>query len=319
LHRAGTYAEAVHRQVVVRGELDLGHVQADEVWGKLVGQRVWMAMATAVPTRLWLGGVVSAHRDRTLITALVGLVRACTRVTALLVCVDGLFSYVTAFPRAFRAPVYTGRRGRPRLVLAPGFLLGQVVKQYAKRHVVAVQHRVVHGTRASITAVLTATASGTVINTAYIERLNATFRAHLAPLVRRGRALARTDASLTAGMYLVGGAYNLCWDHDSLRVAAEAGTGARWCQRTPAMVAGLTNHRWTMRELLSYRVPLPTWQPPTRRGRPPKATCQRLQWRWSHDHGRWGCYRLPSSNENRRRPGRAERHAWHAKTVHRLA
>jgi transposase-like protein len=272
LGRAGTHSEAIHRQLVVRGELELGHVQADEVWVKLVGQRVWMAMALTVPTRLWLGGVISAHRDRTLIAALVQLVRACARTAALLVCVDGLSSYVTAFPRAFRAPLRTGRRGRPRLVLPSEFVMGQVVKQYAKRHVVAVEHRVVHGTLAVITAVLAATASGTVINTAYIERLNATFRAHLAPLARRGRALARTEATLTAGMYLVGGAYNFCWDHDSLRVAAEAGTGRQWHRRTPAMAAGLTDHRWTMREWLHYQVPLPAWTPPKRRGRPPKAS-----------------------------------------------
>ena len=76
------------------------------------------------------------------------------------------------------------------------------------------------GTLDGIEAVLTATATGTVINTAYIERLNATFRAHLAPLTRRGRAIARTEAALTAGMWLVGTAYNFCWPHDSLRLLA---------------------------------------------------------------------------------------------------
>ena len=139
-----------------------------------------------------------------------------------------------------------------------------------KRRVVHVERRVVRGTEAAIAAVLTATHGGTGINTAYIERLNATFRASLAPLVRRGRAIAHTEAILTAGMWLVGCAYNFCWLHQSLRVAAPAGAPWKWQERTPAMAAGLTEHRWTMRELLCYQVPLPTWVVPKRRGRPPK-------------------------------------------------
>jgi hypothetical protein len=46
-----------------------------ELWVKLVGKRLWMARALAVPSRLWLGGVISPHRDRALITELVQKVR----------------------------------------------------------------------------------------------------------------------------------------------------------------------------------------------------------------------------------------------------
>jgi transposase-like protein len=270
--KAGAHSRQVHAHLVQQGQLDLGHVQADELWVKHVGGRAWMAMALAVPSRLWLGGVVSPHRDGALIAALVRLVRAATAGAGpgLLVCVDGLASYVTAFVRAFRVPVRTGRVGRPRLVLPDGFLLGQVVKQYAQRHVVGVVHRVVCGAPAAIAAALAATHGGTVLNTAYIERLNATFRAHLAPLVRRGRALARTPTSLTAGMYLVGCAYNLCSAHDSLRRATTPGAPTTWIEQTPAMAAGLADHRWTMAELLRYHVPLPAWVAPRRRGRPRK-------------------------------------------------
>jgi len=271
--KAGAQCHDVHPHLVQQGTLDLGHVQADELWVKHGGGRVWMALALAVPSRLWLGGVVSPHRDRALIAALVGLVRAAMGPvwgmgSTLLVGVDGLASYVTAFRRAFRLPVHTGRVGRPRLVLPDGFLLGQVVKQYAKRHVTGVVHRVICGPAATSGAARVATHGGTVINTAYIERLNATFRQHLAPLVRRGRALARTTPVLTAGMYLVGCAYNLCWYHDSLRLAAAPDAPTKWHDRTPAMAAGLTDHRWTMAELLPCHVPLPAWVAPTRRGRP---------------------------------------------------
>lgn len=270
LARAGSHCQQVHAHLVQQGQVDLQHVHADELWVKLVGPRVWMALALAVPARLWLGGAISPQRDLGLITALVQQVRACARRLDLLVCVDGLASYLTAFGRVFRTPVYTGRRGRPRLVLAAGFQLGQVVKQYAKRRVVGVKPRVVQGTAGEIAAVLAATGTGQGLHTAYIERFNATMRSALAPLVRRGRAIAHKVDTLTAGMYLVGCAYNFCWTHGSLRRLAPAGTRRKWQERTPAMAAGLTDHPWTMQELLRYQVPLPAWVPPKRRGRPPK-------------------------------------------------
>jgi hypothetical protein len=267
---AGRHCQRVHEHLVEQGQVDLRHVQADELWVKQVGGKVWMALALAVPSRLWLGGVISRQRDLPLITRLVQRVRACALTPAVLVCVDGLASYVTAFLKAFRQPIRTGRRGRPRLVLPAGFQFAQVVKHSAKRHVIGVTRRVIRGTLAGIEAVLTATATGTVINTAYIERLNATFRAHLAPLARRGRAIARTETALGAGMWLVGTAYNFCWPHDSLRRLAPTGAHRKWHRRTPAMAAGLADHPWTIGDLLRFQIPLPRWVPPIRRGRPPK-------------------------------------------------
>jgi hypothetical protein len=98
--------------------------------------------------------------------------------------------------------------------------------------------------------------AGAVINTAYIERLNATFRARLAVLVRRCRAAARQAATLEAGMWLVGGCYNFCWPHRSLRrwrTSADP-PGQHWVERIPAMAAGLTARPWPLLDLLTYRV-----------------------------------------------------------------
>jgi hypothetical protein len=269
LATAGQHCQRVHEHLVEQGQVDLRHVQADELWVKQVGGKVWMALALAVPTRLWLGGAISGSRDLPLITRLVQRVRACAAAPAILVCVDGLASYATAFLKLFRQPICTGRRGRPRLVLPDGFQFAQVVKHAAKRRVVGVTQRVVRGTLDGVEAVLTATATGTVINTAYIERLNATFRARLAPLVRRTRAAARQTATLEAGMWLVGTCDNFCWPHHSLR--QRRGTaeppGSTWVERTPAQAAGLTDHRWSVHELLTCQVPPP---PVQRRGRRPR-------------------------------------------------
>src|SRR5438128_6980783 len=102
LQRAGQHCQQVHQHLVQQGQVDLQQVQADELWVKLVGQRVWQAMAMAAPSRLWLGGVLSPQRDTALITALVQQVRGCASSWAMLVCVAGLASSVTAFRRQTR-------------------------------------------------------------------------------------------------------------------------------------------------------------------------------------------------------------------------
>src|SRR3954454_4839075 len=73
--RAGRHDRQVHEHRVLQGQVELGHDQADEVYVKDVRRRLWMAMAMAVPSRLWLGGVVRARPDPTLILAVVGMVR----------------------------------------------------------------------------------------------------------------------------------------------------------------------------------------------------------------------------------------------------
>src|SRR3972149_5024406 len=69
--RAGLHCQKVHEAVVQQGQVDLGHVQADELWVKMVGKKVWMAMAMAVPSRLGLGGGPRMHRDLALVRKLV--------------------------------------------------------------------------------------------------------------------------------------------------------------------------------------------------------------------------------------------------------
>jgi len=253
LHRAGGHCAALHTHLIEGGQVEVGHVQADEIRVKVRGGVVWQAMAVALPSRLWLGGVVGRSRDGALVTRLLERVRACAASRALLLCVDGFAAYVGAARTVFREPVYTGKRGHPRLVLPAGFLLAQVVKSRQGRRLAEITRRVVVGTEDAVTRVIAATRGGAAINTAYIERLNATFRAHLSPLTRRGRGIAHGTALVESGMWLVGCAYNFCWTHESLRLRAVR--GRKWQERTPAMAAGLTDHAWTLDEMLRYPVP----------------------------------------------------------------
>jgi transposase-like protein len=268
---AGAQCRRVHEHLVEAGSVELRQVQADELRVRVVGGVVWLASAVAVTSRLWLGGVVGARRDGGLIRALLARVRACGATAALLLCTDGLASYPTQARRVFRQAVRTGRRGRPRLVLPPGVLLAQCVKRRARRRVVGVERRIVQGTAGAVAARLVATQGATtaVVNTAYVERLNATFRARLAPLARRTRAAARELPTLEAGMWLVGTLYNLCSPQRSLRSPRGAADppGGKWAERTPAQAAGLTDRRWSVAEVLAFPVPPP---PVKHRGRPPK-------------------------------------------------
>src|SRR3954468_2811456 len=110
--KAGWHAQSIHEHFLNSKPLDLQHVQADELYAKGQKLKCWMAMAMAVPFRLWLGGVVSPVRNLALIQQLVNMVRlAWLPGRTLLICVDGLASYPTAFWRAFRQKVLTGRRG----------------------------------------------------------------------------------------------------------------------------------------------------------------------------------------------------------------
>jgi transposase-like protein/IS1 family transposase len=275
--RSGRQGQAV-QEYLVEQPRDLGQVQADELRVKKQGGIVWMALAMMVKTRLWLGGEVSEQRDMTLIRQLIERVRRCAAHRPLLVCTDGLCSYIRAIRETFRDPVHTGKGGRPRLRPWRHVFIAQVVKRYERRRVVETERRIVDGTPARVETLRRRSQGGGVINTAYIERLNATFRERLAPLARRCRALARHTVTLEHGMYLVGTVYNFCTYHASLRLAAQA-TGTVATNRTPAMAAGITDHCWTVRELLAFHVPPPRWAPPKQRGRPSRAL-QRLIERW---------------------------------------
>jgi transposase-like protein/IS1 family transposase len=273
--RAGAHCQRVHEDQVMQGKLDLIHVQADEIRGKGWKMIPWIGMAMMVSTRLWLGGVVSLRRDRHLADALLQMVKACCQpLCAVLVLTDGWAAYPGSIRRAFREKV-KGQAGRGRCQLQswPEILIGTVIKKTAKKRVVEVIRRLTQGEAFAAIALLCASAGGTQLNTAFIERLNATFRERLASLTRRCRHAARKVSRLQAGMWLVGCTYNFCWPHHELsRREAKAQQRRGEVLITPAMAAGLTDHVWSVRELLTFRILPPAWMAPSQRGRPRAVT-----------------------------------------------
>lgn len=241
--KAGQHAKAVQEQVICQGQIDLGQVQGDELYVKTQGGRVWMATAMSVFSRLFVWGAVAAQRDTTLIRQVVQQVRAAAQVgQPILWAVDGFAAWTTAIVRVFRDPHRTGRRGRPPLVVWADLHIVQVVKQYAGRRLVGIERRLAYGCLHSAATITQVTQIGLgVFNTAYIERLNATFRTWLPALTRRSRTPARQVRHLEAAMFWMGCVYNFCRVHTTLN-------------GTPAMAAGLTDQVWSVDELLRYRL-----------------------------------------------------------------
>lgn len=267
--KAGVHCQDVHEHFMGQTTLDLGQIQADEIKVKRQGGVVWMALALMVSTRLWLGGAVSANRDKSLIRALAGQVRQWALCRPILLAVDGFAAYPKAFQQAFRSPYNGGKGGRPRLYVWEEVAIVQVIKRRIQDSL-TIERRIAQGCTQLVERLIAASQQAGTINTAFIERLNATFRQRLACLVRRGRALARQAETLEAGMYLVGCVYNFCTHHKSLRLKLWiTERRVHWVQRTPAVVAGLTDHCWSVEELLMFKLPIAPFVPPKRRGRPP--------------------------------------------------
>jgi len=255
--RAGQHCQALHERLVEDHQLDLGQVQADEIKAKTQQGPIWIAMAMMVSTRLWLGGAVSASRDTALLQKMAQQVRAIALCRPLLIAVDGLNLYPNVFRNAFRTgiPRMAGQIGRMILVEWPNIAIVQVVKSKSSG-TWNIQRIIAQGTKAMVEQLLETTQGGGVINTAYIERLNATFRQRLACLFRRTRHLARQSTTLQQSMYVLGCVYNFCDFHKSLRLRLSVGRHSfHWVPRTPALAAGLADHRWSLEELFFHKTP----------------------------------------------------------------
>ena len=269
--RAGTHCQCVHQALIEQGKLDLIQVQADEIRVKGRSMIAWMGLTLMVSTRLWLGGAVSLTRDNALADRLMSQVRACAQAScALLICTDGWASYPGSIKRAFRDKVKrTAGPGRASFQVWPQLHIGTVIKHSVKKRVRSVTHQVSFGTWTGADLLLKRSGGGSVLNTAFIERFNGTMRERLATLTRKCRHPSRRLQALHTGMYLIGSTYNFCWPHQALsRPRGEVDSqraGSAW---TPAMASGVTDHVWSVWELLRYRIVPPPWSEPRRRGRP---------------------------------------------------
>src|SRR5215831_16351859 len=149
----------------------------------------------------------------------------------------------------------------------PQLLYAQVIKTVRRRRLVRVSHRVVFGTIAGVTQVLSA--CGWQLQTAFVERLNLDIRQRVAAVGRRVTTLCKGEDGVRQQLVLFQAYHNFCLPHCSLRQPLPvpeptkgSDSAKQWRPCTPAMAAGLTDHVWSLREVLLFRVP-PWPQPQT--------------------------------------------------------
>jgi hypothetical protein len=146
-------------------------------------------------------------------------------------------------------PEYKGV-GRPptRKRPQPGWKYLQVVKQRRNGRVVGVKLRVIYGDKEAVLALLGR-------STAYIERTHLTMRLFNGRLTRRTLAFSKLLEMYRASAAWEDLVYNLARPLKTLRVEVFDDPNRRWESRSPAMAAGLTDHIWTVKELLTTIVP----------------------------------------------------------------
>ncbi len=91
-----------------------------------------------------------------------------------------------------------------------------VIKHTQKKRVVEITRKMAHGLLEQAEHLLQCSGGGSVLNTAFIERLHATFRERLANLTRKSRHAASRLQTLQRGMDLIGCTYNFCFAHAAL-------------------------------------------------------------------------------------------------------
>jgi len=247
-------------------EVKAGDLSADEAIKRLERSPSWVWTALDPENKLLLVVDVGTRSLEMAQRVVHHLVQVLAPGCMPLFLTDGFRAYMTAILTHFgqwRQPERRQDKGpmpKPRWLPLPALLYAQVVKSYRRRRIVAVKHRVVFGTMERVKQVLSA--CGRQINTAFVERLNLSIRQHIAAVGRRVSTLCKGEAGLRQQLALYHVYYNFCLPHASLRQPMPQpvhtkGTGSakHWRPCTPAMAAGLTEHVWSLREVLLYRVP----------------------------------------------------------------
>jgi hypothetical protein len=146
-------------------------------------------------------------------------------------------------------PEYKGV-GRPPTLKRPqpGWQYLQVVKQRENGRVVGTELRVIYGDEDEVLQLLGK-------STAYVERTHLTMRLFNGRLARRTLAFSKLLEMYRASVAWEDITYNLVRPLKTLRVEVFDDPNRRWEPRTPAMAAGLTDHIWTVKELLKTVVP----------------------------------------------------------------
>lgn len=272
LARAAAKADEINAALL--RDLPVTQVQLDEMWNfirrkhsteddggeslpECADGRQWIWISFAPEYRLMLSAVVGPRTLETA-TAVIAATAAIVRGIPVFFS-DGFTCYFAALIAAYHTWVIfprTGKPGRPkepRREPHPELVYGQLVKEKKQGRLVTLSTRVLAGAERLERL-------GLKVSTALIERLNLTLRQALAPLARKTYSFCKDREQMQRRVTFFQAFYNVARPHQSLRtqlpMRERRRTGAirpRWRERTPAMAAGLTDHIWTFRELLTAK------------------------------------------------------------------
>ena len=273
LWRAAQQAEKINQHLL--HELPVTQVQLDEMWNfierkhsvqdTLQGEsqpdstdgRQWIWLSYAPQFRLILAAVVGPRCYETALQ----LIRLTAAMVLGVPCFfsDGFSSYLPALIEVYhtlKVFVRTGKRGRPKDSIKephPELVYAQVIKQKENGRLKSLTHRVLCGTERFKTL-------GLAISTSLIERVNLTLRHALAPLVRKSWSFCKDREHMRRRVTFFQAFYNFARPHQSLRMPKSANAvphagliQPKWQPHTPGMAAGLTDHVWSFRELLTVK------------------------------------------------------------------
>ena len=279
VERAGQHCQRVS-EYTMQG-LELAQAQADELWTFVRKKQkqlsewekehtecgdnwIWIVFD---PIHKLIPAVLIGERTEKEAVGLLSMLRERLAEGVLpLFTTDSLAHYAKAILHVFGKwiqPQRKGNRGRfpkPRPVVQEGLHYATVHKERENGHVVSVTTKVIYGKSEEIRARLEAL--GQTINTSYVERMNLTLRHLVSRLHRKTLCFSKKREYLAYRLHLVLAYYHFVLYHSSLRIRLSEpiptrgdGSPKIWVKRTPAMAARLTDHKWSMEELLMFQVP----------------------------------------------------------------
>ena len=261
LCRSGMQGKKLHERFMA--ELELMHVQLDELWANVKdgSQDMWVWIASDVKTKL-IPVMQVGGRSQEIAFAVVHelkgrLAAGCVPVFS----TDGLRHYFYALTAHFG--LWEAADGKkPVWALLGAFVYGQVIKHQRRRKTVEVERRIVWGEEKQYQERLKKAGLSGRINTAFVERVNLTIRQSVSKLTRRTWGPAKFTPELMEHLEWWRAYYHFVRPHESLEEELAQPIQRKGKQqprkhrkRTPAMMAGLTDRRWTVKALLHYPLP----------------------------------------------------------------
>jgi IS1 family transposase len=259
LTRSGTQSRKLHEHFF--RNLSLGHIQLDELWAnvKEKGQALWVWTVCEAKTKIIPVLQMGARTQDVAYSVVHELKRRLKADCVPVFSTDGLQHYYYGLTVHFGEWIVRDGEKKPVWLVLSDFLYAQVIKQQRRFRLVSVEHRLLWGSAEEYRSRLKSNGLSGNINTSFVERVNLTIRQSISKLTRRTWGPAQYPSELEDHLYWWLAYYHFVRPHESLRIKMAEPIQRKGKQRpklyqkmTPAMAAGLTSRRWSMKELISY-------------------------------------------------------------------